>query len=365
MFCHVKGDPLQYQREWYQVEEDIEKEVIVVEATTNTEKIFKVLDEGAELLKKELDLLYIDALGQMGENIFQKQPVQNLSDNVTKEIEQLLQQLPDSQDVAPEEYRRAMQLAVLKGMREATQPHHAMTPDAVGLFIGYLVNKLLGYDTEVTTPVLMDPAVGSGNLMTSVMNQSEKKAHFVGAEPDETLLRLAYVNANLQKHSVDLFHQDSVNSDSTNTVDLVVSDLPIGFYPHDGVAQSFATAADKGHSYVHHLLIEQSLRQLKKGGFAVFIVPNHIFQTDQSKKLHTLVKQEAIIYSFMQLPSTMFKSKEAGKSILVLRKREQGIAEPKQALLVELPSFTKEASLADMMQRISAWLDDHLKNEIK
>ncbi|MGJ9382382.1 class I SAM-dependent methyltransferase [Salipaludibacillus sp. CF4.18] len=334
-----------------------------MEATTNTEKIYNVLDEGAELLKKELDLLYIDALGHMGENMFQGQSVQKLSDSNSKEMELLLKSLPNSQDVAPEEYRRAVQLAALKGMKEATQPHHAMTPDAVGLFIGYLVNKLLSYDTEAIKPVLMDPAVGSGNLMTSVMNQVEKQTHFIGAEPDETLLRIAYVNANLQKHSVDLFHHDSVNADTVKDVDLIVSDLPLGYYPNDQVASKFETVADKGHSYVHHLLIEQAMTRVKKGGFLVFIVPNQIFQTDQSKKLHSFIKKEAVIYSFMQLPDTMFKSKEAGKSILILRKNKQGMAEPKQALLAELPSFSKEAALADMMKRISAWLDDHLKIE--
>lgn len=334
-----------------------------MEATTNTEKIYNVLDEGAELLKRELDLLYIDALGHMGENMFQGQPMQKLSDSIKEEVERLLTMLPNGKDIAPEEYRRAVQLAALKGMKEATQPHHAMTPDAVGLFIGYLVNKLLSYDTEVTKPVLMDPAVGSGNLMTSVMNQVEKQTHFIGGEPDETLLRIAYVNANLQKHSVDLFHQDSVEADTVNDVDLIVSDLPLGYYPHDLVASKFETSADKGHSFIHHLLIEEGMTRVKKGGFLVFIVPNQIFQTDQSKKLHSYIKQEAIIYSFMQLPDTMFKSKEAGKSILILRKHKQGMSEPKQALLAELPSFTKEAALADMMQRISSWFDDHLKNE--
>ncbi|PYZ93759.1 SAM-dependent methyltransferase [Salipaludibacillus keqinensis] len=333
-----------------------------MEKNTNTEKVYLLLDEGSEILKNELDLPYLDALGEMGENFFQNRVVQEVSEDNKEKITSMIDKIP-KEDIAPEEYRRAVQLAVLKGMKEATQPHHAMTPDAVSLFIGYIVNKLLSYDQSQQKPVLLDPAVGVGNLMTAVMNQMHSNAHFIGAEPDETLLKLAFVNANLQKHSVDLFHQDSVSTPTVTNVDLVVSDLPAGYYPNDEVVTNFDTRAEKGHSYVHHLLIEQSIKHVKPGGFVVFVVPNHLFQSDQSKQLHQFIKKEAVIYSFMQLPSSMFKNSQAAKSILVLRKRGEGIVEPKQALLAELPSFTKEAQLADMMQRISSWFDDLLKQE--
>ncbi|WP_280769920.1 class I SAM-dependent methyltransferase [Salipaludibacillus daqingensis] len=328
---------------------------------TNTEVLYLVLDEGAEAIKNELDLPYLDALGEMGENIFQKKVIQDLAEENQKKVSQLITKLLQL-SIEPEEYRRAIQLAVLKGMREATQPHHAMTPDAVSLFLGYLVNKLLSYE-DLEKPVLLDPAVGAGNLMTAVMNQLEGKGHFVGADPDETLLKLAFTNANLQKHSVDLFHQDSVSTSLLKNVDLVLSDLPAGYYPNDTIADGFGTKANEGHSYVHHLLIEQAIEHVKPGGFAIFLVPNNIFQTDQSQNLHAYIKNHAMIYSLMQLPSSMFKNQDAAKSILVLRKKVQGMVEPRQALLAELPSFTREQALADMMQKISIWFDDHLKQE--
>ncbi|WP_416151495.1 class I SAM-dependent methyltransferase [Salipaludibacillus sp. HK11] len=332
-----------------------------MQENTNTERIYLILDEGAEIIKQELDLPYLDALGDMGENLFQNQVLQELKEDKKEKISFLLTKI-SKEDIAPEEYRRAIQLAVLKGMKEATQPHHAMTPDAVSLFIGYIVNKLLGY-TPSDKPVLLDPAVGSGNLMTAVMNQLEVEGHFVGADPDETLLKIAYTNANLQKHSVDLFHQDSVSTRLINNADLVMSDLPAGYYPNDDKVKTFSTKAAEGHSYVHHLLIEQAINHVKPGGFAIFLVPNNIFQTEQSANLHAFIKKDAMIYSLMQLPSSMFKNQLAAKSILVLRRRIQGMIEPKQALLAELPSFTREAALADMMQRISTWFDDHLNQE--
>ena len=40
--------------------------------------------------------------------------------------------------------------------------------DAIGYFIGFLVEKLLGNDK--TSVAIMDPAVGTGNLLLAVMN---------------------------------------------------------------------------------------------------------------------------------------------------------------------------------------------------
>ena len=41
-----------------------------------------------------------------------------------------------------EEIRKAYQLAILKGMKENVQPNHQMTPDAVGMFVSYLIINL-------------------------------------------------------------------------------------------------------------------------------------------------------------------------------------------------------------------------------
>ena len=42
-----------------------------------------------------------------------------------------------------EEIRKAYQLVILKGMKENVQPNHQMTPDTVGMFVGYLVEKFM------------------------------------------------------------------------------------------------------------------------------------------------------------------------------------------------------------------------------
>ena len=55
------------------------------------------------------------------------------------------------------------------------------------------------------------PAVGTGNLLTTILNQLNcPDIRSYGVEIDDLLIRLAYVNANLQNHPLELYRQDSL-----------------------------------------------------------------------------------------------------------------------------------------------------------
>lgn len=327
---------------------------------TNIEKLFNILDKGATLYQEELNITYLEALAEMGENLFQHFVPDRISNKSKQVIMELLDNQPNPEALSKEEYRRVMQLAVLKGMKAGTQSHHAMTPDAVSIFIGFLANKVLSCESEGKTSVILDPSVGVGNLLNGTMNQVTRPCHGIGADPDETLIKLAYVNANLQGNNIDLFHQDSVATPFVKNVDVVITDLPVGYYPKEEIARGYELGTMEGKSYVHHLLIEQAIKHVKPGGFSIFIVPNFIFETEEAKKLHTFLKNEGVIYSLMELPKTMFKPGAMRKSILVVRKRKKELQNPSQALLVELPSFTNETALRDMSKKISDWFDEFL-----
>ena len=119
-----------------------------------------------------------------------------------------------------EEIRKAYQLVILKGMKENVQPNHQMTPDTVGMLIRYLVDKFI----QQPAFRLLDPAVGTGNLLTTVLNHNCKKmSQSIGVEIDDLLIKLAYVNANLQEHPIQLFNQDSLEPLFIDPVDAVIS----------------------------------------------------------------------------------------------------------------------------------------------
>ncbi|MCT8137372.1 class I SAM-dependent methyltransferase [Anaerobacillus sp. CMMVII] len=301
------------------------------------------LDENTEKIQNDRDLTYLEALIHTGEMLFQENK-QSLDF--------------DFEELTKEQIRKSLQLAILKGMKEAIQPNHVMTPDAVSLFMGYLVNKLTEKNEVIR---ILDPAVGSGNLLTAILNHTTKPVYSFGVEPDETLLKLAYVSANLQQHKIELFHQDSLMDILVDPVDIVVGDLPIGYYPNEEVANRYQLKSKEGMSYTHHLMIEQSLNYAKEGGFLVFLIPNFIFESDQAKQLHSFIKEHAHIYSLLQLPTSMFKEKKHEKSIFILRKKGEGIKAPSQALLAELPTFSNKQALGEMVTSINNWIELNIK----
>ncbi|MGY4689220.1 class I SAM-dependent methyltransferase [Salibacterium sp. K-3] len=325
-----------------------------MEPATAVEKLHTLIDEMAVSIQQHTDVTYLEALAEAGENIFQHQVVQSLPDEEkTRLADKLDQELPE--EMKKEEIRKAFQLAVIKGMKEAVQPHHAMTPDAVAMFMGYLVEKLTAKRESLA---VLDPAAGTANLLSAVLNQLSRDTAAYGAEVDETLLNIAYVLSNLQEHDVELFHQDSIEQLASPEADAVVSDLPIGYYPKDDVAAPFRLQAQEGHSYVHHLLIEKCMNHLKPGGFFVLLIPNFMFESEEAEALHAYIKDEAVILGLLQLPSSMFKNNQAGKSIWLLQKKGPEVVQPGQALLAELPSFNNQDALLDMMKQMDKWFKE-------
>ncbi|UZM98671.1 hypothetical protein OL548_30155 [Lysinibacillus sp. MHQ-1] len=51
-------------------------------------------------------------------------------------------------DATKEDIRKAIQIAILKGMRKSSQPNHQMTPDTLGLLVGYFVEQIFAERLE-------------------------------------------------------------------------------------------------------------------------------------------------------------------------------------------------------------------------
>jgi site-specific DNA-methyltransferase (adenine-specific) len=319
------------------------------------EKLFTLFNETALVLQEELGCTYLEALAETGENIFHGSILQEeLSELSVKRLKKQYEEI-HIERFSNEELRKAFQLVILKGMKENVQPNHQMTPDTVGMLTAYLVGKF------VSTPSfrILDPAVGTGNLLTTVLNHIEKNVEAIGVDIDDLLIKLAYVNANLQEHPVQLFNQDSLEPLFIDPVEAVISDLPVGYYPNDVRAADYQIKADEGHSYSHHLFIEQSVRHIKPGGYLFFIIPNGLFESEQAPKLHEFIKENVFIQGLLQLPLSMFKNKNAAKSILILQKKGEGIEPPKQVLLADLPSLSKAAEVDKILVKIEKWFNEN------
>lgn len=320
---------------------------------TPIEELFHKFDETTQILQEELSCTYLDALGETGENFFHGDVIQEEVSELSKKRLSKTYQTFSIEKYAKEDIRKAFQLAILKGMKENIQPNHQMTPDAVGMFVSYLIGKFTNNNQELS---IVDPAVGTGNLLFTILNHlSEKKISSYGVDIDETLIRLAFTGANLQEHSVQFFTQDSLEPLFIDPADIAVSDLPIGYYPNDVRAAEYELAADAGHSYSHHLFIEQSVKHIRDGGYLFSIIPNGLFLSEEAPKLNDYLKTYTYIQGMVQLPLSMFKSEAAAKSILILQKKKAGIEAPKNALLVDLPKLSDVRATKSVMSKIDDW----------
>jgi site-specific DNA-methyltransferase (adenine-specific) len=324
---------------------------------SQTEKLFSLFNETAELLQEDLAYAYLEAIAETGENLFQNQVLQEeLTEFAKKRLEKKYNEF-SIENYSSEEIRKGFQLAILKGMQENIQPNHQMTPDSIGIFIGYLAQKWMSGKKTIT---VLDPAIGTGNLLATLLNSfaPEKVEKAIGVDIDDVLIKLAYVGANLQKHPLELFTQDSLEPLFIDPVDLVVSDLPVGYYPNDLRANEYKLKADEGMSYSHHLFIEQSINHLKPGGNAIFLVPNGLFESPEASKLQEYLKNHTYIQAFLKLSPTLFKNKDAGKSILIVQKKKPEIRGPKQVLLAELPKFSNQQALSEILVKIDRWYEE-------
>ncbi len=321
---------------------------------TEVENLFTTLDNTAIILETELQVPYLEALAMAAENIFQSEIIQDVSELTKKQLEKEYKKVT-IQAMEKEQIRKGFQLAVLKGMQKYTQPNHQMTPDAVSVFIGYLVSRFTENNKTVS---ILDPVVGAGNLLTTVLNHVDKETMSYGVDIDDTLLKLSYASANLQQYTTRFFNQDTLRPLLVNEVDVVVADLPIGYYPDDDNADTYELKANEGHSYTHHLIIEQSLRYAKEGAYLFFLIPNTLFSSTYAKELNEFLKTKVEIQCLFQLPLSMFKKEDAMKSIFVVQKKGFQINSPKKALLVDLPSFSNKSALEQVITQINGWFTE-------
>lgn len=330
------------------------------------ERLFSGLDTSVQLLQKELGVSYLEGLSETGENLLNNRKASQENGVPSVETIKTLNELYEElslNDMEAEEIRKSFQLALLKGSKnDQIQANHQMTPDAIGFILAYLIEKL--FDSDVKKIRLLDPAVGTGNLLSTVYNGLSLRNIEIEAEGidnDDLLLSLALINTELQGQGVKLTHQDALTDLLMDPVDLIVSDLPVGFYPVDENAKRFKTSALEGHSYAHHLFIEQSMYYLKNNGYGAFLVPTQLFESTESAALTKTIQAEAYLQGMLHLPKELFKSEQSRKSILLVQKKGENAKQAKQVLLAQIPDFKNQTSMHYFMQEVENWKQENIK----
>lgn len=289
---------------------------------------------------------------------------EQLAADGTDYLEALLQVLEETLDgkfewhvegATKEDMRKAIQIAILKGMRKSSQPNHQMTPDTLGLLVGHFVSACLEDELKAGQVTVLDPALGTGNLLYTVMNTMDTKLVATGVEVDDLLIRLAAATGDLTEQPVTLYRQDALEKLLVDPVDAVLCDLPVGYYPNEEIAVDYELCAAEGLSYAHHLFIEQSMNYLKDGGYGFFLIPAALFESEQAAQLHKFIKGNAWIQAVIQLPENMFASRAHEKSILILQKQDASKRAPREVLLAKVPNMSNKQALQMFFEKIRMW----------
>lgn len=320
-------------------------------ADSNVVYIYHQLDDVIEQIMKEQNILYLEGLADLLQYIHlgEKELVGLTSD--AAKLSALREDII-TQSYTKQEVHRAIQMALLKGMKDETQPNHRMTPESIALFVSYLLQKLVGTKKHIT---IFNPASGTGNLLHTVIGQLESEVKAFASEIDETLIRISVMTANILQQEVEYFHQDSLRPLLLDPVDVTIADLPVGYYPDEERASEFTLGAKEGMSFSHHLFIEQSLTYTKEGGYLIFLIPEFLFTSEQADQLQRYLHAEAHTIGVFQLSDSTFRAKEHKKSIFVIRKKGEQTKNVKQPLLVMLPSLKETTAMENILAQINEW----------
>lgn len=322
---------------------------------------FDKLNEANSLLKKALKVSNIDALAETLTNISDgKVYVENdVPDQTTvAKLEVIYKALKDL-NMTPLQLKQAITVSIIKAQKDdQTEVNKLMTPDAIGLIASLIAYEILNVQNKKSVN-LVDPTVGTGNLLIEFieqLNMTDKfKINAAALDNDDTLVALTKSFSEVMNLNIDAYHQDSVAEWDITDIDMAVADLPVGYYPVDDNAAKFKTKSDEGHSYAHHLLIEQTMNNLNDGGIGIFIVPSQIFQTDQAKKLSEWMVSSVYLQAVLDLPATLFASKEAQKAIVVLQKHGGNAEQVGNVLMGTIPDTNNPKAFEGFKDQLQDW----------
>ena len=281
------------------------------------EKAYGYLLENTQTIQNDLQTNFYDALVEQNAIYLDGQTELTL----VKENNQRLKDL----NLNKEEWRRSFQYLLMKAAQtEPLQANHQFTPDGIGFLLVFLVDQLASSDKVD----VLEIGSGTGNLAQTLMNNCQRSLDYLGLEIDDLLIDLAASMAEVMKADVKFAQGDAVRPQVLKESDVIISDLPVGYYPDDAIASRYQVASPQGHTYAHHLLIEQSLKYLKPGGIAIFLAPNDLLTSEQSPLLKKWMKDHAQVLAMVTLPENLFRSANLAKTIFVFRKQEEAVVQP-------------------------------------
>ena len=309
------------------------------------EQAYTYLLENVQIIQNDLTTNFYDALIEQNGIYLDGQT--NLED--VKKNNQALKRLA----LRKEEWLRTYQFLLMKAAQtEPLQANHQFTPDAIGQLMIFLMEQLW----PAKDLSLLELGSGMGILGASFLTSMNKKVDYLGIELDDLLIDLAASMAEVMDLQMGFVQGDAVRPQVLKESDIIVSDLPIGYYPDDQIASRYQVAAKDEHTYAHHLLMEQSLKYLKTGGYAIFLAPTDLLTSSQSDLLKSWLTDQAQLVAIVALPEDLFAQGAQSKTIFVVQKK---VVEGFEPFVYPLASLRDPEILLEFKENFQNWCQEH------
>jgi len=296
----------------------------------NIEKLFDVLDKSSSLYYKRLKLPYLEGLVKTCENILSDSVIIE-DETLKKELQSLMLDIKDL-EFNKEEIRKAFQYSCLRGLKHQGTSNQLITPDSIGLFFSYLIEKL--YDIKKMT--ILDPLIGSGNLITTLANNLDKELNLIGVEKDLIFYKLSQALFGMLEYQENIYYQDVLSFENISS-DLIVTDF-------SGIDQSEI-----------YLLIKHFDQLLKDDSFLISVIDNSFFDDELIKDFIFEVKDKWHFFGMIVLPESIFKNSQ--KSIFILQKIGNNFIKPEKFLVADLPDFNNEEEMFKVIDQLNDWFN--------
>ncbi|KXU03122.1 class I SAM-dependent methyltransferase [Streptococcus oralis] len=305
------------------------------------EQAYTYLLENVQVIQSDLATNFYDALVE--QNSIYLDGETELEQ--VKENNQALKRLA----LRKEEWLKTYQFLLMKaGQTEPLQANHQFTPDAIALLLVLIVEEL--FDQEEIS--ILEMGSGMGILGATFLTSLAKKVDYLGVEVDDLLIDLAASMADVIGLQAGFVQGDAVRPQMLKESDVVISDLPVGYYPDDAIASRYQVASSQEHTYAHHLLMEQGLKYLKSDGYAIFLAPSDLLTSPQSDLLKAWLKDEVSLTAIIALPEDIFSTASQAKSIFVLQKKRDKETEP---FVYPLTSLQDPSVLLTFKENFQNW----------
>ena len=251
-----------------------------------------------------------------------------------------------------ETIRKVYQFLLLKALKELNNPSYDITPEVITMYISHLIECIYGDKTASIT----DLASGSGSLLINIAALVKGEKEITSVDVDSNYVRLQQNIFNLLETNVEIINQDALKPLNIKKQDVVISDVPFGYYADEDNSLNYKLCSTDGYSLNALLFIEQAANYLDENGVGILVIPKKVLELEDNFKKY--LEEDINLNAVITLPDEMFKNASQQKAIILITKKGQTRL-PNQVFLAQIPSFQNKASYAKFIEEFNEWLENN------